>query len=278
MADPRMLVLDLDGTTLTRSLAIAERDRLAVARLQAEGIPVTIATGRLYCGTEPVARTLAIEGPVACMNGSEIVELANGQRSLQRRLGGNDLELLRATMGTHGLTCFLFSEDGIHHCDGAAPWLRFLRTWAGALHRHDDVLRAPAWESGAAVLSVAAAGPREVIREAVEACRETLGDALETILFPVGEETWYLSVRDRHEDKGTALGHLAAHYGLEAAHCVAVGDWLNDLPMFRASGRSFAMGQAHEEARAAADETLAATSETGGGIAEVAERVWGIRI
>ena len=57
-----------------------------------------------------------------------------------------------------------------------------------------------------------------------------------------------------------------------AGAVVAVGDWLNDVPMLQCAGQSFAMAQAPAEVRAAAKHQLKADIWTGGGIAEAAER------
>jgi hydroxymethylpyrimidine pyrophosphatase-like HAD family hydrolase len=56
------------------------------------------------------------------------------------------------------------------------------------------------------------------------------------------------------------------------ADVVAVGDWLNDVPMLQRAGQSFAMAQAPAEVRAAAKFQLEADIWTGGGVAEAAER------
>ena len=63
---------------------------------------------------------------------------------------------------------------------------------------------------------------------------------------------------------------------LSPERTVAVGDWLNDLPMLRRAGLSFAM--AHSDARVleAAKQVLRTERGAGGAVAEVAERVWGI--
>ena len=47
-----------------------------------------------------------------------------------------------------------------------------------------------------------------------------------------------------------------------------MGDWLNDVPMFRWAGRSFVMGQSPDEVARHATDRLRATSRTGGGVAE----------
>ena len=72
--------------------------------------------------------------------------------------------------------------------------------------------------------------------------------------------------------QGSALLKLAASLGVGQQNIAAVGDWLNDIPMFEAVGRSFAMGQSPEAVREAATDKLVATCDDGGGVAEAIER------
>ena len=83
---------------------------------------------------------------------------------------------------------------------------------------------------------------------------------------------WVLLVRRAGVNKGTAVVWLAEHFGISLDEVIAVGDWVNDIPMFAVAGRSFVMGQAPPEVKAAANNQLNATVHTGGAIAEAAER------
>jgi hydroxymethylpyrimidine pyrophosphatase-like HAD family hydrolase len=79
-------------------------------------------------------------------------------------------------------------------------------------------------------------------------------------------------VRAAGIDKGTAIDWLCQHYGVAPEETVAVGDWLNDVPMLRRVGRGFAMAQAPDEVKAVASDVLKADAFGGGGLAEAAER------
>ena len=82
-------------------------------------------------------------------------------------------------------------------------------------------------------------------------------------------------VRAAGPTKGTALAELCRRAGISLAQAVAVGDWINDVPMFEVAGRSFAMGTAPDDVRAKATDVLSATALAGGGIAEAIRRSWG---
>src|SRR5205085_6846770 len=82
-------------------------------------------------------------------------------------------------------------------------------------------------------------------------------------------------VRAAGPTKGTALIELCRAAGCTPADAVAVGDWVNDVPMFEVAGRSFAMGSSPDHVRAKATDALETPAGAGGGIAEAIRRAWG---
>jgi len=72
--------------------------------------------------------------------------------------------------------------------------------------------------------------------------------------------------------KATGVEELARPQGIAAADVLAFGDMPNDVPMLRWAGHGVAMGNAHPDARAAADEVTAANTDDG--LARVLERWW----
>ena len=73
--------------------------------------------------------------------------------------------------------------------------------------------------------------------------------------------------------QGTALERCySCPLGIAAGDIVAFGDMPNDVPMLRWSGLGVAMGNAHPDAVAAADEVT--TPNTDDGLARVLERWW----
>ena len=70
--------------------------------------------------------------------------------------------------------------------------------------------------------------------------------------------------------KAHGLAEVASRFGVAAADVVAFGDMPNDLEMLRWAGHGVAMGNAHPELQAAADEVTAHHDEDG--VALVLER------
>jgi hydroxymethylpyrimidine pyrophosphatase-like HAD family hydrolase len=112
---------------------------------------------------------------------------------------------------------------------------------------------------------------------AAEELTGALGAALRIVTFSVPPiRKFAMIIRAGGPTKGTAVTWLAEHHGCLPADVVAVGDWLNDVPMFEVAGRSFAMGQAPRELKDCATDELEADGQDGGGIAEAVRRAWDV--
>jgi Cof subfamily protein (haloacid dehalogenase superfamily) len=272
----KLLALDVDGTLLRRDGTVHPADRAAIERLRRSGVPVTIATGRLYSGSCAVARDVGLSGPIACIDGSHIVHLDDDSDLYKRSIAGQDATMLRSVLEENRLATFLFAQDSIVHDEHGAAFAPYVQTWSPRIDQVERVTAHPYWEHEHGVMAAVSVGPEEVIRIAAEQLHERLQAAVLAVTFPVTRlgGTFAMVARARGPTKGTAIHWLAAHYGCTAADVVAVGDWLNDLPMFEAAGRSFAMAQAPEPVKAAATDQLEADGHAGGGVAEAIRRAW----
>ena len=284
----RLLALDLDGTLLRRDGRVDERDITAIAELQAAGVAVTIVTGRLHSGTVGAARVCAIDGAVACCDGSHLVELASGQTLVHHGMSDEVAAFVRGAFVDHDLTSFVFDAAGIHHEHTGAAYAGYISTWSPNLRIVEEDL---AWRT--VPLAAVAVGSEAAVTAAHAVL---LGRAdVYSVSFPIGElhttevprdpsrpplrapvpRAHALLVRAAGATKGTALVELCRRAGIPLAEAVAVGDWVNDVPMFEVAGRSFAMGSAPESVRSKATDMVPHTAETGGGIAEAIRRAWG---
>jgi hydroxymethylpyrimidine pyrophosphatase-like HAD family hydrolase len=72
--------------------------------------------------------------------------------------------------------------------------------------------------------------------------------------------------------KATGVDEIARPLGITDDEVVAFGDMPNDVPMLLRAGHGVAMGNAHPEVLAAADEVTAPNTEDG--VARVLERWW----
>lgn len=275
---PRLLAVDLDGTLLARSGEAHAEDVAALKAARAAGVAVTIVTGRLFSGTQWVAEALGLEGPVGCADGAHVAHAVTGETLLHAALTGDDAARLREGLSRRPLTTFLFARNTIVHDEAGEGFLHFMRTWSPQVERAPRVLEHEAWGHAHGVTAVVAVAEEAHVAATVETIRGELSSVAQVLSFPLGQTgLWGLITRAQGVDKGTALEFIARGAGVPLEATVAVGDWLNDVPMFRVAGAAYAMGQAPGELRELATAVLDETGERGGGIARVVREVFGVK-
>jgi len=267
----RLLALDLDGTLLRRDHSIDPRDVGAIRELRAAGVTITIVTGRLQSGATAAAATCGIDGAIACVEGSHIVELAAGTTLAHHPMAPEAAAAVRAALALHGLTSFVFDAGAIHHDHAGAEYADYVRTWSPNMRIVEEEL---AWQTEP--LATVAIGEAAAVAAVMDVLRGH-ADRLFSVSFPVWTypDRHAVLVRAAGPTKGTALAELCQLAGCTLAEAVAVGDWVNDVPMFEVAGRSFAMGTAPDAVCAKATDLLPHTADAGGGIAEAIRRAWG---
>jgi Cof subfamily protein (haloacid dehalogenase superfamily) len=277
---PSLLAVDLDGTLLDAQGKPHRSDVRALRAAARAGIHVSILTGRLYSGTRAIVEVLDLAGPVGCVDGSHLVDAGTHTTLFHHGIGGADALVLRDSLAKSGPATFLFARDAVVHDAAGDAYLRYVSTWSTDLRRAVCVTEHGLWETEGGITAVVAVGTVSQIGQAVEAIRSALPQVAQVAMFPIQKSvgSWGMIVRAAGGTKGTALTWLAEHYGIPLEETVCVGDWLNDLTMFRVAGRSFAMGQAPDEVKSAATDVLEQTHEVGGGIATVVERVFGLGV
>ncbi len=270
------MVTDLDGTLLDPNGEMHAADREAIGELLRRGIAVSIVTGRMYSGTRGFARALGLHGPVGCIDGSHIVDAETDEELWCSAIDRRAARVLSRALDTPGVVTAAFAKDAIFCDEGARKHLDYITKWSNNVAELDDLLRDLDWAGEAMVCATVSLGAEADLRRMASMLAEQAGAALQATVFhaKTGDSgpVWGMIVRARGSSKATALEWIARHHGVSLPDVVAVGDWINDIPMLVRAGRSFAMAQAPREVRAAATEVLTADVWSGGGIAEAAER------
>jgi Cof subfamily protein (haloacid dehalogenase superfamily) len=270
----RLLAVDLDGTLLRADGRVDDRDKDAIAELQRAGVVVTIVTGRLWSGSLAAARACAIDGAIACVEGSHLVEVESKRTLAHHTMSTEVTELLRGAFGAHGLASFVFEADGIHHDERGEPYANYVATWSPNMRLVEEVLDARVWANEP--LAAVAIGDAASVAAAHAQLRPH-ADSVFSVSFAVSScpGMHAVLVRAAGPNKGTALAELCRTAGCTLTEAIAIGDWVNDVPMFEVAGRSFAMGSAPDAVRAKATDVLERPAGGGGGIAEAIRRAFG---
>jgi hydroxymethylpyrimidine pyrophosphatase-like HAD family hydrolase len=236
---------------------------------------VTLCTGRMYSGTRRIAEQLKLVAPVACVDGCHVVEARTHRSLLSLPISDEGKSRLRPILSDAPLAVFAFDEDLITYDGRGLSYLDYVSTWSAQMNRVSDLFDDDAWHHLDQITALVAIGTRAATEFVTDGIRQTSSGEVQIAHFPLPRggrvNQWVVIIRRAGVDKGTAVRWLAEHFGIPLTEVVAIGDWINDIPMFEVAGESFVMGQAPQEVKVAARNQLRSTVYTGGGIAEAAE-------
>jgi Cof subfamily protein (haloacid dehalogenase superfamily) len=266
------LAVDLDGTLVNREGALDPRDVQAIKDALGEGVVVTIATGRLSSNALWIARHLGVVVPIICADGAAMVCAETGDMLEETAIHSTVVEAMIEALSVRSLSPFLFFHDGAHGDALGKDFAPYVNSWTTHLTMHGRLRDAPVLRGKAGVLVALGMGERAKVEMARAALDLAHGASLDIAAFCLSGADWALRVQRRGLSKGACLERLCARLGIQRANVAVVGDWYNDVSMFAWAPRSFAMGQAPDDVRAAATDVLAATAATGGGVAEARAR------
>lgn len=267
---PLLIATDVDGTLLDEDERVTPRTKAAVLAAIDAGTQFVLATGRPPRWISPVVEELGFAPMAVCANGAVLYDSAADHilwaRTLSvdvlrelaevatRVIPGAGLAVERVGRSAHdAATPQFLSSPGYEHA-----WLNPDNTEVSL----SDVLDAPAVK-----LLIRKAGAQSADMAAALAPHVGLqGD------LTYSTNNGLIEVVPLGISKATGVAEVAAPLGIMAEDVVTFGDMPNDIPMLLWAGLGVAMGNAHPEAKAAADEVT--TPNTDDGLARVLERWW----
>jgi Cof subfamily protein (haloacid dehalogenase superfamily) len=267
---PTLIATDVDGTLLNEDELVTPRTKAAVLAAVDAGTQFVLATGRPPRWISPVVDALGIAPMAVCANGAVLYDSATDRilsaRTLSvevlaqlaevatRVIPGAGLAVERVGRSAHdAATPQFLSSPGYEHA-----WLNPDNTEVSI----EDVLSVPAVK-----LLIRKAGARSADMAAALAPHVGIeGD------LTYSTNNGLIEVTPLGVSKATGVDEVARPLGITAEDVVAFGDMPNDIPMLLWAGLGVAMGNAHPEAKAAADEVT--TTNGDDGLARVLERWW----
>ncbi len=256
----RLVALDLDGTTFGTDTRPSPAVRAAITRVQARGVAVTLATGRMFTSTRPIAADLNIQVPLICYQGALVRDPVSATTLFYRPLAQEVALEVIALLHAQALHPQLYLDE-VLYVDEWNPGTEFYVSLNKSI-QVETVGDTAAFlrERGGDPTKLSVVLADEPATDALIArLRATFGDRLyATKSYPIFAETINPTC-----DKGVALAALAAHLGIAQAEVLAVGDGDNDVAMLRWAGVGVAMGQAHADVQAAADYVTGTLADDG---------------
>lgn len=261
-----LVALDLDGTTLNTDHELSPLTKSTLRQLCADGVMVSIATGRSINAIRPVVKELAlpVEMPVVCFNGACGVMCRSDGTSSELFSTSLSLEATKAVLelaAQLGLMAQYYVGDDVF----AAP----------TCEAHHELLQKYATLTGHPQTVVDTYGP---LLSTLPSKILILGPSPDLILDAAGSsqgladvhlirgspDPFFVEFLPPGVCKGAGVKKMCAALGKPMGEVVAFGDGDNDKEMLEEVGRGLAMKNARDVCKKAADAVLENTNDEDG--------------
>lgn len=263
----RVIALDLDGTLLDRQKRILPESLAALADARAAGVNVIIVTGRHHVAIRSFYKTLELDTPAICCNGTYLYDFQE-----QKVLAADPLDKIKAKKvvdlleyyGIHGL---LYVDDAMlyhetsGHVERSIAWGKTLPEGQQPTILQVNSLREAADEAQSIWKFATSHHDLDALQAFAQQAEKELGLACEW--------SWHdqVDVAKGGNSKGKRLQQWVESQGISMSEVIAFGDNFNDLSMLENVGLGVAMGNAVDEIKARAGLVIADNEQPG--IAEV---------
>lgn len=221
------------------------RTLAAIAAARAAGIPVLVATGRMFRSVRPYLEQAGIVEAVVCYQGAAVVDPASGTFLRHEPI---PLPLAREAITAlldagYPPNCYVDDELAVaSHTAYSQAYARFQHL---PVTEVGDLL---AWLDRPPTKLVAVGEPDELA-----ALRIALAPVFEGRLYVTTSLPWLLELGHPSVSKATGVAVVTEGLGIAPAQVVAFGDGENDVELIEWAGFGISVEGGHPRLRAAAD-------------------------
>ena len=248
----KLLAIDMDGTCLD------QRSRITPAVLQAlqaahdAGIQIVPTTGRaLCCLPHQLVEQPALYRYAITSNGARVTDLTDRSTIFRAEIPQTmALELTHRLQGAHiGRTAHIDHQYLVEghplHAMGRMVYGQDANT-SRCISKLEDEIKLQGMDVEELQFFFLGRHSRQAVTEALKQFPALCG----------AYSGLYVEIFHSSASKGSGLSALISHLGLRQEEVACIGDGENDQPMFRAAGLRFAMGNAVDSLKTAADVVL----------------------
>jgi len=239
-----LIAIDCDGTILDSGKNVAPGTHEAVAQARANGVEVTLISGRNYGSMEFIVDEVGITAPIIGGGGAFIYDVRSEKVIEEHPLPLQETrELVRLCREEEVILVLEYVHTAVQ--EKTFPHWRRPHPKHGYQRNVVPDLLAKLDEAPVKAMVIGEGHNLTTVYDRI--CQMALFDSLSY------SSSNSIDIVPSGVNKGSSLAALARHLHIPLQRVAVIGDWLNDLDMFRISAFSIAMGNAPAEVKAAAD-------------------------
>ncbi|EGW37111.1 Cof-type HAD-IIB family hydrolase [Desulfosporosinus sp. OT] len=260
----RLIAMDLDDTLLRDDWTISPRVVKAIQRAQAQGVKVTIATGRMPISTRPYAKQLKLDVPVITYHGAMVQQALSGDILFRRVIpSAVAAEIVRYVL-EQGVYTQIYLKDRVITTKRNGFSRDYAQISSVRIEEADLLIILSQEPEG--IEKILLMGEEAELDQLAPLLRQRYGEKVHI----TKSKPCFLEMTDCTVNKGVALAALAERLGIVQEDVMAIGDSFNDLEMIKYAGLGVAMGNAQSAIKEQADIVTVTNQEDG--VAEAIER------
>lgn len=255
--DIKLVVADIDGTLVTRDKQVTPAALDVIRKLREADIRFTVISARPPRGLQVIKDKVGLKEPVPALNGGLVVGPDLRTVLRQKSLEPIVVERLLKTLQDLRLDIWVYTDKDWFVRDENGPYVqhevhavKFFPTEVESFNQIplDRVVK---------VVGVSKDYDR------VAAAEKSIQSAFEGAVSATRSQKYYLDITHPAANKGEGVLLLSELLDVPTQHIATIGDMPNDVPMFRQSGLSIAMGNATPEVQREAKHVTSTNEEEG---------------
>ncbi len=264
-----LVVSDVDGTLLQASYGVPKQNIETITRFVEAGGNFTVCTGRSVDSVRRYVDWIPFSAPAVLCNGAIIYDYKNDRQIYGAELDGRVFDVVREVAK-------VFPKAGIefHNCGGiTATRMNDEVTKHGLVEHIPFVVADMNTIEGEVFNKMLFAAPPDMI-DAIQKFvdKRRMKDELFAMFDYVKTAPVYYEIIPKGVNKGTGLRRLADYMNIDMKNTVAIGDYYNDIDMFKEAGYTATVADAPSDIRGMTDITTQRTC-LAGAVGELLESV-----
>ncbi|MEH2163506.1 MAG: Cof-type HAD-IIB family hydrolase [Nostoc sp.] len=264
--DIKLLVLDIDGTIAGHSNTISAGVKQAIVAVQARGIPVAIATGRMYRSAlrfhEDIGSTLPLMAYQGAWIQDPITQKIHRHWAVSREIAQQLLDYFEQPELRSLLSVHFYINDQLY--------VRELTKETQIYAERSRIIPIPVGDLRQTLTNK----PTKILAlsDDIDVIDKLLGNLRRQYtpaeLYLTTSVATFFEATNASVNKGTAVRYLAEELlGLQLANVMAIGDNFNDVEMLESVGLGVAMGNAPAGVQAIAQWVAPSVEQDGAAVA-----------
>ncbi len=264
----KLVVSDLDGSILNSNAEISSYTRTLIAKLSAKGVKFTFASGRVSSALYKYVNELDIALPVIALDGCCICYPSTGVVISETYIPAKFVRRALIFADKYLLNVVLCRNEAIYYTESNSV-IKDIMDKFGT--RYEEVNSYDRLESKTLEV-VFASDYKENILHAKDkfSFPYVLGLNVSYYKSQKNDGIYYLELRRKGVNKGTALKKLLRKLSIKQSRVAVIGDWYNDISLFETGALKITLENGVPELKKKADIIIPKTNDQEG-VAEFLE-------